>query len=152
MLGNLAKTANFAIVAMLAKFCHVVDEMIRANESTQEEGARNIDEFCESGDFGKMSPRFLTKCGEGINQVGKLAKTMNLVKRAIENKTHIAFWPKRQICFEVQLFYCKSSSTKSLYITCKCISVSKYHTLLIQAIQFNEMVIPKCDLSRENVH
>ena len=74
--------------------------------------------------FGKMSPRLLTNFGKGIIRVGKLAKTMNLVKRAIENKTHIAFWPKRQICFEVQLFYCKSSSTKSLYITCKCISFS----------------------------
>ena len=63
-------------MAILGKFCHVVDEMITANKSTQEEGARNVDKFGESGDFGKMSPRLLTKYGERINQFSKKGPEM----------------------------------------------------------------------------
>ena len=48
-------------------FAKAVDEMIRANKLTQLEGPRNVGEFGENGefgkngDFGKMSPRLLTK-------------------------------------------------------------------------------------------
>ena len=54
-------------LAILAKFRQVVEEMIRANKLTQQEEPRNVDEVCENGefgesdDFGKISPRLLTK-------------------------------------------------------------------------------------------
>ena len=41
-------------------FAKAVDEMIRANKLTQLEGPRNVGEFGENGDFGKISPRLLT--------------------------------------------------------------------------------------------
>ena len=37
------------------------DEMIRANKLTQLEGPRNVGKFGESGDFGEISLRLLTK-------------------------------------------------------------------------------------------
>ena len=36
--------------------------MLKANKLTQVEGPRNVGEFGESGNFGKISPRLLTKC------------------------------------------------------------------------------------------